>query len=65
MIYNINVKKDKSNIFKIENIIDQETGEVMTLEQLLSLSGTIFVSNLNIDFLKIDKEKKKLKFRNV
>ena len=65
MIYNINVKKDKSNIFKIENIIDQETGEVITLEQLLSLSGTIFVSNLNIAFFEIIKKLKNLKFRNV
>lgn len=64
MIFNILTKLEKGFI-RIDAIVDQETGEVVTLKELLTHTGVIYVSNLNRAFFELITMLKKLKYTNV
>lgn len=63
-LYNI-ITKSKNGFMKIEAIINQETGEVITINELLANTGIIYVSNLSRSFFELIMMLKKLKYRNV
>lgn len=55
MIYDIIVNKNKNGVFNDITIINQETGEIVDLAHFLSLSGHVYVNNLNFAFMVIVK----------
>ena len=61
-LINTTLEKD---IYKIDRIIDQETGEIITIDDILSLEGNIYVNDLDIAFLSLILELKKRKLTNV
>lgn len=65
MIFNIITKTDKKGLIIIDYMINQETGEIVTIKDLLEYTGIVYVSNLNKSFFEIIKELKRLKFKNV
>lgn len=64
MLYDLAVEKI-NNIYHLQAIIEQETGEVISLEDFINLKGNIFVSNLNVAFFDIIQFLKSKKYRNV
>ena len=64
MLIDIKLKKENS-IFKIDFLLDQETGEILTLDNLINLSGVVFCSNLDTAFIYIVKNLIKNGFKNV
>lgn len=65
MIYYIDVVKDANGIFRINKIINQETGEFVSLIDFLTQDGIVFVNNLDIAFMELIKQLLKMKYRNV
>ena len=64
MLYILNALKNENNIYKLKNIIKQETGEILTVNQFLKLENNIYVSNLNIAFMEIIKALFRLGYKN-
>lgn len=64
MIYILNIKKNESNIYELVNVIDQETGEIIEIEEFIKLNGNVFVSNLDVAFMEIIKLLFKLGYHN-
>ena len=64
MLYILHAEKE-NNIFRLKNIIDQETGENLTFNEFINLNGIIYVNNLNITFTEIIKKLMNSGFKNV
>lgn len=64
-LLNLVLEKDKKGYYKLESILDVETGEIVTIDQIISDIGKIYVQNLNIGFCQIIAELKKLHYKNV
>lgn len=64
MLYYIETEK-QNNIYRIKHIINQATGEIISLLDFLMQTGNVYVNNLNFAFMEIIKELLKLKYRNV
>ena len=64
MLYILNVVKENS-IYKLKNIINQSTGEILSLIDFLCLDGIVYVNNLDFAFMEICKKLIELKYKNV
>ena len=49
MLYLFNAVKN-NNIYKLENVIDISTGEILTPVDFIALNGKAFCANLDIAF---------------
>ena len=64
MLYLLNAVKN-NNIYKLENVIDISTGEILTPVDFIALNGKAYCANLDIAFMDLIKLLKKQKYRNV
>lgn len=64
MLYILNALKNDNNIYKLQNIIKQETGEILTIEEFLKLEGNAYCDNLNIAFMELIKVLFNLGYKN-
>lgn len=64
MLYLFNAVKN-NNIYKLENVIDISTGEILAPVDFIALNGKAFCANLDIAFMDLIKLLTKQKYKNV
>ena len=64
MLYYFNAVKN-NNIYKLENVVDLSTGEILTPVDFIALNGLAYCNNLDVAFMEIIKLLLKQKYRNV
>lgn len=64
MLYLLNAVKN-NNIYKLKNVIDISTGEILSPVDFIALNGKAFCANLNITFMDLIKLLQKQKYKNV
>ena len=54
MLYLLNAVKN-NNIYKLKNVVELSTGEILKPVDFLALNGKVFCNNLDIAFMEIIK----------
>lgn len=63
MLYYFNAVKN-NNVYKLENIIDLSTGEILAPVDFIALTGKAYCNNLDVAFMDLIKLLIKLKYKN-